>query len=392
MNMIGSGMKKYGVLALVFILLIGVGGFFYFDVSFLGDEKSFDVNNALLKVVVAEGKNASKLLGVTSYGYNDFRVESDLDFIRIGEAMFSLGEGEERDVEVLFDSEGLEAGVYFGKLVLSSGEEFEVPIIMEVESEEILFDGNINVPLEYVNVYSGKSLVVENKLFNLENIGLENIEVTYFVRSLDGKVLFSDEENIAVESQLLNTKVVAIPKDAEAGDYVFSSVVKYKDSVGTSSYFFEVRGKMFYDIEGDFFMFGIVIALIGLIFFIVYYTKRRDDVLMELQRDYRREVNKNVDVVIKKEGRVKTKGGEKGTVLKEIRAKHRAKIMAIRKIYRARLKVVKGLRKAKKESEVSRKLKEWKKQGYNIEEISGLGVKKNLKESVKGHRKEGYNL
>ena len=390
--MVGFNMKKYGVFILIVILLVGVVGYFYFDVSFLGKKKSFDINNALLKVVVIEGKNTSKLLEVISYKDNEFGILSDLDFVQISEMQFSLKEGEEKEIEVLFNSEGLDPGVYFGELVLSNGEVFRIPVIMEVESEDILFDGNINVPLEYVNVYSGENMVIENKLFNLENIGIENIEVTYLVKSLSGKVIFYDEENIAVGSQLLNTKVITIPEDAEIGSYVFSSVIKYKNSVGTSSYLFEVKEKVFYNFEGNLPMFSVVIFLIGLIFFIIYYTKKRDDVLLELQRDYRREVNKNFDAVTIREGGLKVTGEDKSAALKKIRAKHREKIKAIRKIYRARLKVVKGLRKAKKESEISRKLNKWKKQGYNVKEFSVDDEKKNLNRSVKKYKREGYNL
>lgn len=377
---------------LIVVLLIGMIIPVMASSSFFEGGESFEVDSALLKLTIKEGENASKTLKITSYVDDEFRITADgLDFVEVKDGVFFLKEGEARKVELVFDSEGLEPGVYFGEIVVINKQTSKIPVIMEVETREILFDGNINVPLEYVNVYSGENIVIENKIFNLENIGSQSIEVSYLVRSFDGKTIFSEEENIVVESQLLNTKVISIPEDSDGDSYVISSVVRYKNYVGTSSYFFRVKERTSYEIDDSFFMWIIIGLLIGLVFFIIYYTRKRDFVLLGLQRDYRREVNRNLNIIKEKEEGLKVKGAKRKVALEKIRVKHKEKVKAVRKIYRTRVKTVKVLQRAKKEGEVSQKLREWKKAGYNVEGFLESGII-NKKKAVGKHKREGYNL
>lgn len=363
-------MKKI-VLCFVLVLFVSLS----FVAAFEG--RDFDVDSALLKMVVKEGDSVNKTLKITSYRGGDFSVDKNgLGFVSV-EGFFNLDFGEEKTLELRLDSEGLAPGIYFGEMLISSGTVVAIPIIFEVESREVFFDSSISVPLEYSRVYVGGSLVIENRIFNLENIGLKNIDVHYFVKDFKGNSLFSEDENLAVETRTLNTKMVSISEDVEPGDYLFGVILKYGDSVGTSSYFFRIsEEEVVSDRDSEnYFLWVVVLLLIALIFFIIYYLKQRDKIFLELNRQYKREVMK-----------------QRSRKLKPRELKKR--LVVVKKIYRERVRVVKKLKRRKGKKGVESKLAQWKKQGYNVDEffIGDESFKGNLKKRVEKFRKQGYKL
>lgn len=363
-------MKNF-VLCFVFVMFVCSSFVFAFE------SRSFDVDNALLKMVVKEGEIVNKNLKITSYDGGDFDVDKDgLDFVSV-DKFFSLSSGEEKILKLTFDSEGMEPGIYFGRIVISNGKEVVIPIIFEVESREVFFDSSISVPLEYSKVYVGGSLIVENKIFNLENIGLKNIDVHYFIWDFEGNSLFSEDENLVVGTQVLNTKTVSISEDVKPGDYLFGVVLKYGESVGTSSYFFSVSEKEVAVVKGgeNYFLWIVVFLLIGLVFFIVYYLKQRDKIFLDLSKQYRKEIMR-----------------QKSRKLKPKELKKR--LVVVKKIYRERVRTVKKLKKEKKINEVKNKLEQWKKQGYNVNEfiVGHKSPKGNLSKRVKRLKGQGYKL
>ena len=363
-------MKKI-LLCSVIVFFIGL------SFMFVSAGGGFKIDNALLKMVVTEGEFVNKSLKVMSAVGGDFSVDKNgLDFVSVVD-FFSLEAGGEMEINLMFDSTGLEPGIYFGEILISNGEVVAVPIIFEVESDEVFFDGSISAPLEYSKVYAGGSLVVENKIFNLENIGLKNIDAHYFVEDFEGNSLFSEDENIAVGSQVLNIKTVSMPEDIEPGDYLFGVILKYGDSVGTSSYFFKVSEKEVVS-AGDgenYFLWVVVILLIGLVFFIIYYLRQRDKVFLELSRQYKREIVKQ------KCGKLKSKEIKK-------------RLVVVKKIYKERVRVVKKLKRQKRVDKVKSKLAEWKKQGYNVDEfiVGHEKPKGDVGKRAKKFKRQGYKL
>lgn len=368
--MIYMVIRKF-VVCFVLFLFLGTG--FVLAV----DEKDFGVDSALLKMVVREGELVNKSFNVVGYRGGDFSIDTNgMDFIGV-DKIFNLNSGEEKSIDLTFNSSGLRPGIYFGRITISNGNFVEIPVIFEIESSEVLFDGSISVPIEYSKVYSGGSLIIENKIFNLENIGLKTIDAHYFVEDFNGNSLFSEDENLAVETQTLNTKSISISEDVLPGDYLLGVVLKYGNSVGTSSYFFRVSEEESFvsdEPRENYFLWAVILLLISLIFFIIYYLRQRDQVFLELNRQYRREVNK-----------------QKSVNLKPREIKNR--LVVVKKIYRDRIKVVKNLRKQKKKKKVEDKLAEWRKQGYNVDEFFGEGKKnESLIGRVKKFKKQGYHL
>lgn len=297
-------MGKKDILVKRVILLIIVLFLFFGDFGSVfanPGSKGFEVDNVLLKIMVKQGEIVSKTIKITNTDamQADFKISGDMNFFSISEQEFSLGIGESKSLEINFKAEN-QPGVYVGSIAILSGkEELKIPVILEVETKEVLFDSSINVPLDYGEVYSGGSLTVENKIFNLENIGLKSVDILYSFKDFNGNTIFSEKENIAVENQILITKMISIPENTNEGDYVFYVVVEYDNSVGTSSYFFKITeehgalGSMnFFESFGSWIF---VIILLAVIILFVIFTKQRDNLFLDLEKQHKKELKEEIE-------------------------------------------------------------------------------------------------
>ncbi|MDP3027460.1 MAG: hypothetical protein Q8N63_07155 [Nanoarchaeota archaeon] len=400
MEKIVAGVKR--VILLIVILSLFAG--FFGSVSANPDSKVFEVDNVLLKLIVKQGESVSKTIKVTNTDsiQRDFKLAGNMNFFSINEQEFSLGSGESKSLEINFEAEN-QPGVYVGRLLISSSkEELKIPVILEVETKEVLFDSSINVPLDYGEVYIGGSLAVENKIFNLENIGLKSVDITYSVKDFNGNTIFSEKENIAVENQILTTKIISIPENTNAGDYVFYVVIEYANSVGTSSYFFKITeeqgvlGSMnFFDSFGSWIF---VIILFAVVIFFIVFTKQRDNLFLELEKQHKTEMREEIERINAEKVKIsRLKDERRKKELKKLMEKKKKRLKVIKIIYKERVKTFKKLKKQKKKNEIEEKLEQWKKQGYNVNEflVKTRGKKQGLKDigvEIKSYKKQGYKL
>jgi len=384
------------VLALILMLFVLIS-----LVSANPSPKGFEVDNVLLKLTVKQGEPASKTIKITNTdsAKEYFKVIKNSDFISVSEEKFNLEPNETKILEINFKTENL-PGVYTGNILISSGkEEFKMPVILEIETKEILFDSTLNIPLDYSAVYPGGSIAVENKIFNLENIGLTSVDITYAVKDFNGNTAFSEKENIAVENQILTTKVISIPEDIKTGDYVLYVIVEYSSSVGTSSYFFKIIEEK-QELESskpfDFWIFIIILSAIS-VFFVVFIS-HRDRMFLELDRQHKQELRKEIGKLENEKKKIQRLSIDKRkNKLREFKRNKKKRLKAIRIIYKTRARVLKRLKKQKKKSEMQKKLEGWKKQGYNIHEflIKANGRRHTLKNrdvKIKNYKKQGYKI
>jgi hypothetical protein len=390
------GVKRVVLLIVVLSLFAG----FFGSVSANPSSKGFEVDNVLLKLMVKQGESFSKIIKITNTDsmQKDFKLTGDTKFFSISEQEFSLEPGESKSLDINFEPEN-QPGVYVGSILfLSSKEEFKMPVILEVETKEVLFDSSINIPLEYGGVYPGGSLAVENKIFNLENIGIKTIDVSYIVKDFEGRTIFSEGENIAVENQILTTKLISIPEIVKTGDYVVFVIVKYQSSVGTSSYFFKIiENKEGLESIKFFDSWIFVIVLFAVVIFFIIFTKQRDNLFLELQKQHKTEIKEEIERFNKEGKKISRLRAEKRKrELKKLMEKKKKRLRVIGRIYKERVKTFKKLKKQKKKSEMEEKLAQWKKQGYNVGEFliktGKNNQKKNIGEEIKGYKKQGYKF
>ncbi len=205
-------------------------------------ENSFEVNPIVVKSVVRAGENINIPISVINLGKaQKITISSSLeDFVFIEEDELFLNKGDGGTFNVNLNSLDLDTGVYTGKIFVNGEEdETKIPLILEVESSEILMDSFSEISPRFSKVLPGESFNVDVKVFNLgSRTGEANVK--FVIADLDGNVLVSEEQEVVVGNQVQLSKSFAIPVDAEKEDYVFSILVYSGKSVGTSTLLFSI--------------------------------------------------------------------------------------------------------------------------------------------------------
>ena len=275
-------MNKILILGFVCFLLI----FTVFPSLSLGGEISF--NPPIIKIVLEEGDATSQTINVI----NDFDTDiefsvflsSESSFISADRSRFFVKGGESNSLSLSVSSD-LDPGVYSGSVALvSDREQISVPVIVEVETFSPIFDVTTEVTSQSADVSPGESFLVDITIYKLKESENE-AKLEYFVKDLEGKVVFSESQVYGINNQLKISQSVPISSELE-GNYVFSAVVNDLNSVslGTSSFLFSVgdRGVVQFEPETEpafdiYLISSFVIILILIISFLAFnhYWNRR---------------------------------------------------------------------------------------------------------------------
>ena len=265
---------------LIVILLVGLGGYMFLNGGYdfsvdVVEESSIDVDQVLMKVMLKDSDTLVKELRVMNTGdlVEEVSVSSNMgDMVAFSEESFSIEPGQTKVLDVGFrsfveqTSVEYSNGVYVGEILVGTE---SIPVVVEVESEEVLFDMNINFPTG--NIEAGDDVNIDVRLYNLMDTSAMSINVEYFVKDLKGNVLFSESETVVVDTQVSFTKSVSLPDNFAYGTYVFGAEANYAGSTGTSSYLFDVDGEDEEELVGGFCPIGNPICMmIFLVFVLVF--------------------------------------------------------------------------------------------------------------------------
>ncbi|PIO08451.1 hypothetical protein COU59_01550 [Candidatus Pacearchaeota archaeon CG10_big_fil_rev_8_21_14_0_10_34_12] len=394
-------MEKKGVL-LVFTLMLTI--FLVFSAVSVNAEGNIETKNVLLKFSLNKGESITKSIVISSPTGGDARlsVEGIENGVFLSEESVVFDKGEERTIGVFFNSSSVSEGVYVGNIKISlEGDEKRIPVIFEVESKDVFFDGNLEIPSKYSDISPGSQITVQLNVFDLlsgggtsDGLGSSSVDVEYSVRDLYGDVLVSEKENFVVDKKAIVSKSISFPKDVVEGQYVFSAVINYKSSIGTSTDLFTVSKKSsgsLLDFEGSISNLSLILIFIGfmfivLILFFMYIIRDRDKLVLELKEYNTQELQRSKSLMREQERIVGKKEGirKNAKKKKELQKEIKNKLEKIKKKNEERLKEFKKLREKGDVDAMKRKLGEWKKRGYHTEvmeyKLKGLteGEMKNL--------------
>jgi len=339
------------------------------------EKSSFEVGSVLIKVAVHRGEIVDKKITVTANEAGQFTLTSGAQGVLLEESEFILAAGDSKTINVKFDSSKLSEGVYVGEINIRSLKEvYSVPVIFEVESVDVIVDGNLDVSPQYSEIFPGEKLVVQLNLFDLTwddylPTSSKNVNVDYKVYSLDGQVISSDSEGMAVEKSEQTTKTVTFDESTKLGVYVFAVTMKSGSSVGATSYLFNVRGKKATDYFGSItrgdlvLIIAMVVILLffsGLIFLFIYILRDRNKLITELRRHHNAVFEKQRRILNSQASEAK----EKGIInFAQIKQGIRDLLDNLKKKNSERLAEMKKLGQLGDFQQMERKLQEWKKEG-----------------------------
>jgi len=370
-----------------------------------------EVSSLLLKVSLEEDESLTRSFSVTSPDGKDYSLEVvAVPGVELSEHNFVLNKDEKRTIDVSFDSSGIEAGIYVGSIDIKSmnlDESLRLPLILEIESEDIFFDANLDIPPAYSEVEPGGRVIAQIKVFDLTSgggtsegvngLGTVSVDLEYSVFDLEGNVLSSENERIVVDKQAQISKTFSFPEEIDEGDYVMAVVARYGSSVGISSQMFSISGKVMSSPSlgvlnsSSSLVFVLILAFtLGIVFLFVYILRDRDKFIGDLRRYHSRELKMQRELLTAQVRMLRRKGSDEKIVRKEVAEK----VKVLKNEQKSRVNELRKLKKSGNVKEMARRVREWEKRGYGVG-----GLKYKLKEmSVKDMRKlmgswkrEGYN-
>jgi len=244
---------------LIFLLLLSlitISGFYFYKNNYINQlpqgttTDSFEIDQLLIKVLIKDNEYLEKNIRITNTGNNQIALTLEVsgieDIVIIKEKEFTLSSKETKTIPINLTSFNefttKEPGIYIGKITAStSSYQTQVPVIIEIESQNVLFDMNLNPVALNRQVTAGDATTFEIRVFNLQNSD-SSVDMNYFVKDLDGNTVISESENVVVKTQASFFKTLRIPENLKSGEYIFAASSSSEGSVGTASYLFEIEG------------------------------------------------------------------------------------------------------------------------------------------------------
>jgi surface protein len=175
-----------------------------------------------------------------------------------------LDAGETKDIAVKINA--VEKGLLTGKIVVKSGTSiYEIPVVINVRTDNFLFDVCISVFDEFKKLSNPKILRTQVDLLEV-GVEDEKVDVTaeYVIKDFEGHIYLQESETFFVLGDKSYTKEFDISK-LESGRYLVGLEIVYPGAFATSSAQFEVTASSTDKLEFVSGIIGILIvfALIG---------------------------------------------------------------------------------------------------------------------------------
>ncbi len=421
--------KKFSLLFVILIVILVLSSIAFIlktpsEITGSEQEVPFKVDQLLIKVLIKSSESFTSPVNIMDVSDEDIAVTAEpkylLDVASISENEFTLKPGQTKTVYIDFRSFIEEKsithqpGAYVGSLLVSSGPfTKQIPMIVEIETKDVLFDANLEISAKRREVPLGGYSTVQVTLFNLKRTGLTNVKMDYFIKDIMGNTIMTESETVVVETQATFTKTLDIPTNFNPGDYVFVAQAKYGDSVGTSTFLFKVpepeekpsRFGLESYCKTDYCWLGIIIiaisSLIIIIYAYFYFGSFLYDKIKGIKKPFKEALPEKVfekKVYIKE---VQPKEAEKKPEEKKPQKKPGLLIKPKPKIKKIKLrrKTPKKTKKYSKIKTLQKELKGWKAKGYDTKILEkGLNqkepkkeTKKDILKKMKEWQKKGYN-
>jgi len=312
----------------------------------------FKVDKELFKVNIKQEEKfetSFTIKNIDTQGHN-FTIEAPLEnYLNLSEKEFYLEQNQTKEILLTFYStKYTKPGVYPGEIkIISAGITKKIPVILEIETEKVLFDVTLDIPSEYKEIYAGQDLLLQITIFDLGKVGTKNVNVTCIIKNINGEEIFSEAEIVEVKNQLSFSKTIKLSKNLKIGEYVAIVQVEYAKSVGTSSDIFHlIEKKNFFSIIKKYFvlLLLILIILITIIVSIIKHERKKLKTTTEFyaekinrfskklkEKDLRSNETKTMSEKLKKELGLLEKAYSEGYIKKDSYQKSKTRILELNK-------------------------------------------------------------
>jgi len=198
-----------------------------------------EINPVMVKKLITINDEIREPIKVKNIGIIEENIssESSKEYFRLNDNNFLLIPNQTRGLYFDFKPEMI--GVYNGIIKIYTGEkEYKIPIIIEVESKDLFFDSNVEIKNSIVN--RGEMLEIGLEVFNLREISDDEVEISYYVKEIDGDTIAEESEKINVKSYEYQIRTIELPENIKEGNYFILVKTRKGVKIGTSTDTFQV--------------------------------------------------------------------------------------------------------------------------------------------------------
>jgi len=205
--------------------------------------KDFSISESTIKERVILDSAKTKTIKIKNNGNVALSINLNVltvnDIVFLSDNSFSLEPNQEKSVEV--NIIGKKLGSYFGEIGASAdGIKKSANVVVDVVSEQVLFDVKMDIPSAYTEVEPGGELKSQITLINVGPANTVDVTPTYIIKDKNGNVIYEFTETFAVEKQKSYVQSMKIPGNSQPGDYLAVIELRYKNSFAVSSELFKV--------------------------------------------------------------------------------------------------------------------------------------------------------
>lgn len=210
-------------------------------------EADFSLNTDLISISLEQGQTQRRSFLITNTGETVLTFKIDRGnlrkFILLGINNFKLKPGETETVNLDFIAPVTQKPELYSGAIVVSGDSIVklIRVVFEIESKIPIFD--VNIELLHPEVYSGEELKAILTIFSMKDIGRVDVLLETQVRDMEGNIISSLSETLAVRERTSVSIEFKVPEDIKSGNYVIYSRVRYYGITGSSSRLFTVVKK-----------------------------------------------------------------------------------------------------------------------------------------------------
>lgn len=202
-----------------------------------------------LSVNVLAGKEDKVRMQITNLGSVDIALgfeQEGLDGIISLPGNVGVKAGQTASFEIGFY--GVDKALRTGTIYVKSGTGVvkSIPTVVNVRTENFLFDVSISIPLEYKKLLTSDILFVQIDLAEVRALTKVDVVATYVIKDFSGNVFLEETETFYVEEDKEFVKEFDLSNiGLKSGRYILGLEIVYPGAFATSSAQFEVQNQGF---------------------------------------------------------------------------------------------------------------------------------------------------
>ncbi len=209
---------------------------------------SFKLSDEILKVNLKESQMLEKMMTVINNGDANLIIEVKNLLpaaVSLFPIKFDLLKDREQEIKIVFNPYlDTKPDIYSGLITFIGSNDSQTvtktaTIILEIESEEVLFDASLDLPQKTFS--PGDELQAAITIYNLQNVFSAEVTLIHSILDMNNKVLYQEEEMTTLKDKASFAKTIPLAEDMPPGQYLYSLKVLYKDSFATASDLFTVE-------------------------------------------------------------------------------------------------------------------------------------------------------